>query len=188
MRRVISSNIMTLDGCFEGPTKWSLDWHEIGWGEELERFSLEQGSTADLLLFGRVTYEGMAAHWQQAAGAIADFMNATAKVVFSRTLERADWNNTRLVQGDAADEVARLRREPGKDILIFGSAEIHDALMQRDLIDEYRIVLFPLVLGDGAPLFKPGRDRVRMKLLEARTLATGCQLLRYEPFSRTRPA
>ena len=111
MRNLIMWNMVTLDGFFEGPKSWDLDWHEYVWGEELERFSLEQSESADMLLFGRVTYEGMAAYWSSAEGEIAEFMNKVPKVVFSRTLERADWNNTRLVKAGAEEEVAKLKQQ-----------------------------------------------------------------------------
>jgi dihydrofolate reductase len=174
-------NMVTLDGFFEGPQSWTLDWHEDVWGDELERFSLEQSKDVGALLFGRVTYEGMAAYWTSATGAIAEFMNSVPKVVFSRTLERADWNNTRLVKADAELEVARLKQEPGKDLFIFGSANLSATLMRHGLIDEYRLGLNPLVLGGGNPLFKPGGDRMAMKLLEARPLSSGVVILRYQP-------
>jgi len=181
MRRLILWNMVTLDGFFEGPNSWEIDWHEYVWGEELERLSIEQSRSADLLLFGRVTYQGMAAYWSSAKGEIADFMNNTAKVVFSRTIEKAEWRNTRLVNADAEGEVARLKQQPGKDILIFGSANLTSTFMEKGLIDEYRLGVSPLVLGAGNPLFKPSARRMRMRLLEARPLASGCVILRYAP-------
>ena len=181
MRNLIMWNMVTLDGFFEGPKSWDLDWHEYVWGEELERFSLEQSESADMLLFGRVTYEGMAAYWSSAEGEIAEFMNKVPKVVFSRTLERADWNNTRLVKAGAEEEVAKLKQQPGKDMYIFGSAELCATLMRGGLIDEYRLGINPIILGGGNPLFKPMPDRMRMKLLEARPLRSGCVILRYQP-------
>jgi dihydrofolate reductase len=181
MRKLIMWNMVTLDGFFEGAHSWDLDFHEVGWGEELQRFSMEQMSEADLLLFGRVTYEGMAQHWTRATGQIADRMNGIQKVVFSRTLTSADWANTRLVGTEAVDEVARLKQEPGKDILVFGSADLCASLMRAGLIDEYRIGLNPVVLGEGRPLFRPGTDQSTLRLLEARPLQTGCVLLRYAP-------
>jgi dihydrofolate reductase len=174
-------NMVTLDGFFEGPQRWDIDFHEYVWGEELEQFSIEQLESAGMLLFGRVTYEGMANYWPSAQGEIADFMNGIPKVVFSRTLEKAEWNNTRLVKAHAEEEVARLKQQPGKDILIFGSANLSATLMQHGLIDEYRLGISPLVLGGGNPLFKPSPQRLKMKLLEARRLKSGCVILRYEP-------
>ncbi|HYH82397.1 MAG TPA: dihydrofolate reductase family protein [Longimicrobium sp.] len=181
MRKLIMWNMATLDGLFEGKQSWDLDFHEVGWGEELERFANEQMDAGDTLLFGRKTYEGMAQYWSTAKGETADRMYAIQKVVFSRTLASADWVNTRLVSTDAAEEVARLKAEPGRDILVFGSAELCASLMRAGLIDEYRIGLNPIVLGQGTPLFKPGASQTTMRLLEARPLQTGCVLLRYAP-------
>jgi uncharacterized protein YdhG (YjbR/CyaY superfamily)/dihydrofolate reductase len=176
-------NMVTLDGFFEGPKSWELDWHNEVWGDELERFSVEQLRAADMLLLGRVTYQGMASYWPSAKGETAELMNGIAKVVFSRTLDKAEWNNTQLVKADAAKVVAQLKQQPGKGMLIFGSANLSAQLMQNGLIDEYRLGLNPLVLGGGNPLFKPSARRMRMKLLEARPLRSGCVLLRYRPES-----
>ncbi len=173
--------MVTLDGFFEGPKSWEIDWHEYVWGEELEQFSIEQSKSVGMLLFGRVTYQGMAAYWPSATGEIADIMNNIPKIVFSRTLERADWSNTRLVKGSAEEEVARLKQEPGKDLFIFGSANLTSTLMRHGLIDEYRLGLNPLILGGGNPLFKPSPARMKLKLLEARPLRSGVLLLRYQP-------
>ncbi len=181
MRKVIMWNMVTLDGFFEGPKPWDIDWHEAVWGEELEQFSLEQSKEMDLLLFGRRTYEGMAAYWSNATGEIADFMNTMPKVVFSRTLETAGWNNSRLVRGDAHEEVRKLKQQPGKHIFIFGSADLCATLTEHRLIDEYRLGLTPVVLGDGNSLFKASPERLNLKLLEARPLRSGAVILRYAP-------
>lgn len=180
MRKLIVWNMVTLDGYFEGPKPWEIDWHEYVWGEELERFSLDQAQEVGALLFGRVTYEGMAGYWSTATGEIAEFMNSIPKVVFSNALEAAEWSNTRLVKGRAEGEVARLKQEPGKDLFIFGSANLIGSLTKHGLIDEYRIGLNPLVLGGGTPMFKPSDERMRLKLLEARPLQSGVVMLRYE--------
>lgn len=174
-------NLVTLDGYFNGPRPGDLDWHDEVWGEELEQFSLEQLRAADLILFGRVTYQGMAAYWPSAEGEVADLMNSSQKVVFSRTLERADWSNTRLVRGPVEEEVARLKQEPGKDILIFGSADLSAALTRHRLIDEYRLCVTPLILSGGEPLFKPGSGTLRLALVSARPLKTGGVILSYRP-------
>ena len=179
MRRLVMWNLQTLDGCFEGKAPWDLDFHDTAWGDELEQFSLEQAREVGTLLFGRVTYEGMASHWTNATGPIADFMNDVPKVVFSRTLDAATWKNTRLVRRDAADEVGELKRGEGKDLFVFGSAKLCDSLILRGLFDELRICVAPVVLGAGVPLFKPGRPRQNLTLLQARTLATGGVILRY---------
>jgi dihydrofolate reductase len=182
-RHLIVWNLITLDGFFEGPRSWDLDFHEYAWGEELERFSLEQLDGADLLLFGRVTYEGMARYWSSAKGEIAERMNRIRKMVFSSTLDRADWSNTTLVRECVAGEVARLKEQSGKDILVFGSAALSATLMEHGLIDEYRLGLAPVVLGGGNPLFKPSSKKTAMELIEARPLKSGCVLLRYRPES-----
>ena len=180
MRRLVMWNLQTLDGYFEGAAPWDLDFHETVWGDELQQFSLQQArEEVGTLLFGRTTYEGMAAHWTKATGPIADFMNEVPKVVFSRTLDGATWKNARLVRRDAADEVAELKRGEGKDLFVFGSARLCDSLLRRGLFDELRICVAPVVLGTGVPLFKPGGPRQDLSLLEARSLATGGVILRY---------
>ena len=181
MTRLIMWNMVTLDGYFEGPNSWEIDWHESVWGEELEQLSLEQLQSAGMLLFGRVTYQGMANYWPSATGEVADFMNSIPKVVFSRTLVTAEWSNTRLVKSDAQDEVLKLKQQPGKDIFIFGSADLSATLTRDGLIDEYRLGLAPVVLGGGHPLFIPGNGRLALRLLEAKPLKSGCVILRYEP-------
>lgn len=179
MRNIIMWNIISLDGFFEGSKPWDLPFHERVWGEDLERLSIEQLESADTLLFGRRTYEGMAAHWPTATGRIADLMNGIDKVVFSNTLPAASWSNTRLVAGDAADEVARLKEVPGKDIYIFGSALLSAALTKRGLIEEYRIGIAPVLLGSGRRLFESDAAELSLQLLESRNTATGCTVLRY---------
>lgn len=181
MPKVVMWNMVTLDGFFEGPKSWDIDWHEYVWGDELERLSIDQSKSIGTLLFGRVTYEGMAAYWTSATGEVADFMNSIPKVVFSRTLAKADWSNTRLVRTNAEEEVARLKQQPGKDLYIFGSANLCAALMRRGLIDEYRLGLNPLILGGGNPLFRPSPERMKLKLLDARPLRSGVVILRYQP-------
>lgn len=184
MRNLIMWNLVTLDGMFEGQKNWDLDWHGSVWGPELEQLSIEQLRSADMLLFGRVTYEGMAAYWQTAQGEVAEvagFMNQLPKVVFSRTLDRADWNNTRLVPGDPVTEIQRLKQEGAGNIFLFGSADLASTLMKHGLIDEYRLAITPVVLGSGTPLFKPGQDRMDLQLIEVRSLDSDCVILRYKP-------
>jgi dihydrofolate reductase len=114
MRQLIMWNLVTLDGYFEGPKPWDLEWHKYAWGEELEQLILEQARSIGMLLFGRRTYEGMAAYWPSAEGDTAAFMNTVPKVVFSMTLETAGWKNTRLVRDDAAEKVTKLKQEGGR--------------------------------------------------------------------------
>jgi dihydrofolate reductase len=179
MTKLIMWNLMTLDGFVEGPNR-DISWHLDVWGEELERLSIEQGKSAGGLMFGRVTYELMANHWPSATGEVADFMNGLPKYVFSRTLKRSDWNNTRMFDADVPDTVATLKRESAKDILLFGSADLAAHLIPYRLIDEFRIAVNPIVLGAGTPLFKQG-ERVKLELLDSRALSTGIVILRYQP-------
>jgi len=181
MGRLIMWNLVTLDGFFEGAEKWSLDWHDIAWGDELKEFSVVQLRSADMLLFGRITYQGMASHWPTAKGKIAQLMNSIPKVVFSQTLDRADWNNTRLVSGSPVEEIPKLKGEVSKDILLFGSATLASGLMAAGLIDEYRLCQTPVVLGKGTALFKPMGHSTRMYLLDVKPLTSGAVILRYEP-------
>jgi dihydrofolate reductase len=178
MRKLIMWNLITLDGYFEGERNWDLPWHEQVWGEELERFSLDQLQAADMLVFGRVTYEGMAAYWQTATGAIAEYMNALPKVVCSRTLQTADWNNTTVVRD--AKEVATLKRQGSGDMYVFGSAILSKTLMNERLFDEYRIGIAPVIHGRGRLLFGDGLNPQGLRLREARPLSNGCTILRYQ--------
>jgi dihydrofolate reductase len=180
MAKLIMWNMMTLDGLIEGPDR-EIDWLADVWGEELEAYSKDTGRAAGGLLFGRVTYQLMAGHWPTAEGEIAGLMNALPKVVFSRTLETADWSNTRLVRDNAADEVRKLKEETGKDLFVFGSADLCSTLIRHGLFDEYRIGINPIVLGGGKPLFKEMSGRLRLTLTESRTLRSGVVVLHYRP-------
>jgi dihydrofolate reductase len=178
MRRLFVSNVMSLDGFFEGPNG-EFDWPVVE--EEFFGYAREMLRSVDTILFGRLTYLHMAAYWPGAPrDEIAEQMNNLPKVVFSRTLERAEWKNSRLVQGDAAAEVTRLKRESGKDLVILGSASLASSLLQANLIDEYRVILEPVVLGSGHPLFKSIPKRIQMKLTGIRTLKTGVVVLYYQ--------
>lgn len=180
MRKIIAWNVMTLDGCFEGTNPWDLSFHTSVWGDELEAFSLAQGEELGTLLFGRKTYEGMADYWSKETGPIADMMNGSEKAVASRTLKSVGWNNSRLLEGDIVDAVKRLKNEPGKDIFVFGSADLLDTLLAEGLVDEYRLCIAPVLLGAGHPLFKPGRA-LSLKLTQTTQLKNGGVILRYLP-------
>lgn len=180
MARLIMWDLMTLDGFVEGPNR-DISFHLDVWGEELERLSIEQGRSAGGLMFGRVTYELMANYWPNESGEVADFMNALPKYVFSRTLTHSDWRNTQLFNDNLPETAARLKRDSAKDIFIFGSADLCAGLIPHGLIDEFRIGICPILLGSGTPLFKPGPERIKLKLLDARALSTGIVINRYEP-------
>lgn len=181
MRKLIMWNLLTLDGYFEGARSWDLDWHNEIWGEELERFSIDQLRSADMLLFGRVTYQGMVAYWRTAQGEIADLMNSLPKVVFSRTLKAADWANTTLITDDAVPAVLKLKQEGAGDMFVFGSGNLSSTFIRAGLFDEYRLLIAPVILGNGNPLFGRGLSRQGLRLLELKPLGAGGALLRYAP-------
>ena len=183
MRKVILFNMVTLDGFFAGPNG-EIDWHHVD--KEFNEFAIAQLNSADGLLFGRMTYQGMASYWptdmaKKNDPIVADKMNTLPKIVFSRTLARADWNNTRPVKGNVAEEVSMLKQQPGRDWFLFGSAGLASTLTHFGLIDEYRVMVNPVVLGRGQPLFKGVEDRLSLKLVSAKTFRNGNVLLCYQP-------
>jgi dihydrofolate reductase len=179
MRKLIMWNIITLDGFFEGDSHWDLPFHEAIWGEELEKRSIEQLNAADFLVFGRVTYEGMAAYWESAEGEIAELMNKTPKLVFSRTLPSADWSNSRLIREDASAELLRMKEEGDGDMYVFGSANLSETLIKHNLFDEYRIGISPVILGSGRPLFGRGLASKNLSLISNQQLSNGGVVLTY---------
>ena len=183
MRKVILSMMISLDGFFEAPGE---DWEKIDWqraDEEWDAYAVELLSGADMLLFGRTTYVGFAEFWPSQDGEVARLLNDIAKVVVSTTLPAANWNNSRLVRDHIPEEVAQLKAQPGQDILILGSGGLTATLTEHRLIDEYRIAVNPVVLGDGTPLFRKRADRINLRLLGTRTFASGIVELRYAPES-----
>jgi len=185
MRKIILFNMVTLDGFFEGPNG-EIDWHNVD--AEFNEFAIDQLNSADGLLFGRVTYQLMANYWPTPSAikddpVVAGLMNRLPKMVFSRTLAKAEWNNTRLVKGAerVAEEIARLKQQPGKDWLLFGSADLASTLTPLGLIDEYRIMVNPVVLGGGKPLFRGVKQKLNLKLVNAKTFRSGNVLLYYQP-------
>jgi dihydrofolate reductase len=184
MRRLIVSNLMSLDGFFEGPNK-EFDWFTPD--EEFFAYARELLREVDTILFGRVTYEHMANYWPTAApDEIAEKMNGLAKVVVSRTLKNVEWNNSRLLQGDTAEGISKLKQMPGKDIVIFGSAMLASFLLQRGLIDEYRVIISPLLLGRGHLLFQDVGAKVRLELSRTKLLKSGVVVLYYQTERRPR--
>jgi dihydrofolate reductase len=184
MRKLIMWNVITLDGYFEGNQNWDLSFHNVVWGQELEKLSIEQLNSADYLVFGRVTYEGMAAYWTQAEGEtaeqeVAKLMNSIPKIVFSRTLKSAEWNNTTIISENASDEILKLKEKGRKDIYVFGSANLSETFINDNLFDEYRICIAPVILGDGRPLFRQGIASKNLSLVSTRQLLTGGVVLKY---------
>jgi len=180
MAKVIVWNLMTLEGFFEGKEKWDLGFHGDAWGDELSELSSDFGHKAGLLVFGRVTYEGMKAYWTSAEeeGETKVFMNALPKLVASRSLTGSDWNNT-TVTADITGEIKRRKAESGKDIYVFGSAELTEALLAAGLVDEIMIAVAPVTIGQGTPLFKPNAEKRHYALIAARPLKNGTVILHY---------
>jgi len=179
MRKLIMWNVITLDGYFEGNQSWDLSFHNVVWGQELEKLSIEQLHSADYLVFGRVTYEGMAAYWTKEEGTIADLMNTMPKIVCSKTLKSADWNNTTLIRDNASAEISKLKEQGGKDMYVFGSANLSETFVNDNLFDEYRIGIAPVILGIGRPLFRQGMASKNLSLASTQQLLTGGVVLRY---------
>ncbi|HEY3552442.1 MAG TPA: dihydrofolate reductase family protein [Solirubrobacterales bacterium] len=187
MGKLVVTEFISLDGVVEDPGG-AEDYRHGGWTFELERgadgdkFKLEELMEAEAQLLGRVTYEGFAAAWpkmEDEAG-FAEKMNAMPKYVVSSTLEQADWQNTTILSGDPADLVATLKEKVDGVILVAGSATLVKALLEADLVDELRLLVFPVLLGQGKRLFPEGETKHRLQLAEAKTVGDGISLLRYE--------
>lgn len=183
MRKLFAFNMVTLDGFFEGPN-CDISWHNAD--EEFNEFAIEQTSTLGAILFGRVTYQMMESYWPTSDAIrddpiVADLMNSLPKVVFSRTLQKADWNNSRLIKDNLAEEILKMKQQPGKELALLGSADLLATLIQLDLIDEHRIMVNPIVLGKGTPLFKGIDHASKLKLVNTRTFRSGNVLLCYQP-------
>ena len=183
MRKLFAFNMISLDGYFEASNQ-DITWHVVD--DEFNQFAIEQLSNVDTILFGRVTYELMASYWPTPTASandpiIADLMNRLPKIVFSRTLHKAEWNNTRLVKDNIAEEITTLKQQPGKELALFGSANLLSTLINMDLIDEHRIIVNPVVLGSGTPLFQGVRDKLKLMLVKTRTFRSGNVLLYYQP-------
>lgn len=179
MRKLIVSNIMSLDGFAEGPNS-ELDW--VATDADFFAYALDMLNSVDTLLFGRKTYLHMAAFWPSApTGPIADKMNSLPKIVFSSTLTSVDWKNSTLTEDDAGIQIARHKQLSGGDMVILGSASLAASLLQDELIDEYRVILNPILLGAGKPLFPNILKRLKLKLSRTQTLASGVVILYYHP-------
>ncbi len=186
MRRLVVFNAMSLDGCI-ADARGDMSWaHFAEKDPEWTAFVAGNANGGGELLFGRVTYDMMAAYWTspQAAkndGPVAERMNALPKVVFSRNMDKASWRNTRLVKGDLAAAVRSLKAEEGKDMTVLGSASIVAQLAQENLVDEYQLVVTPVVLGGGKSMFAGVSSRPALKLLGSRAFKNGNVVLRYGP-------
>jgi dihydrofolate reductase len=188
VRKVVVSELVTLDGVIEDPGGGE-GFEHAGWafkfnrGPEGDQFKFDEVMKADALLLGRVTYQEFAQVWPSMsdAGGFADKMNSMLKFVVSTNLEKADWNNSTVITGDVAQEVSSLKQQPGGDILINGSARLVNTLMEHGLIDEYRLMVFPVVLGSGKRIFGETGDKKPLRLTDSRTVGDGVAILVYEP-------
>ena len=180
MRSVLVEMSMSLDG-FVAPAKGAPDHRSLPEDPALKQIKLDWLRQAGIHAMGRVTYNEMAAYWPTSSDEYAASMNDLPKVVFSKTLESADWKDSRVARGDLAEEISALKREPGGDIVAWGGASFVQALSRQGLVDEYRLVINPVALGNGLPLFKDLSAPITLQLVQARTFANGAALHVYQP-------
>ena len=179
MRKIIVSTYITLDGVIESPQNWLFPF----WNEEIEKYSTDQLWASDALLMGRETYQIFAEAWPTRPGEFAARMNSLPKYVVSTTLEKVEWQNSHLIKDPqrVVEEVARLKQQPGQDILIYGAGNLARTLLQHGLIDELRNWVCPVVVGSGEHLFKSATDVPALKLVETKPFKTGVIILSYQP-------
>jgi dihydrofolate reductase len=186
MGRIIVTEYVSLDGVMEAPGGGE-DYKHAGWtfairrGEEGDAFKVKETFDSEALLLGRVTYEGFAKAWPTMKGEFADKFNSMPKYVISSTLKHADWNNSTILSGDVTEEVARLKKTLNGNIVVHGSARLVQALAANDLIDELRLMVFPIILGSGKKLFGDMDDKKSMTRISSQTVGDGVEILIYEP-------
>ena len=183
MRKLTLFNFMTLNGFYKGP-KDDISWHKHG--EEESAYAAEGSKSGSVLLFGRVTYQMMESYWptgmaKQNSPKVAEGMNASEKVVFSKTLKSTNWNNSRIVRTSPVDEVKKMKKEQGSDLTVLGSGTIVTQLAENNLIDTYLLMVDPVVLGDGTPIFHGIKHQPDLKLMDTRKFKSGVVLLTYQP-------
>ena len=186
MRKLYISEMITIDGFFEGPNK-EIDRHNVD--AEFNEYAIDQLDRTGLLVFGRVAYELMASYWPTELAKtddpmVARMMNEIPKIVVSNSLAEASWSNTRVIRENIGDEILKLKQEPGKDIGIFGSSRLAATLLEIGLIDEVRMFIAPVVLGMGNPLFPARSGRIDFKLLRTEKFRSGNVLLCYQPVNK----
>ncbi len=184
MRKVIAWELVSLDGVMEAPEKWSFQFHN----DEMVEAQGAAMAEADAMLLGRVTYQELASYWPYQNSAdqpFTDYLNNTSKYVVSTTLEEPlAWQNSTLIKGNVAEEIARLKQQPGKDIGIVGAGTLVRSLLADDLLDELRLMIHPMVVGRGKRLFEDGGDPKELILVDAKTFSTGVLYLTYRPDRR----
>jgi dihydrofolate reductase len=186
MGRIVVTEYISIDGVIEAPGG-DEDYEHVNWvfeferGEEGQKFKDDETLDSEALLLGRITYEGFAPAWPTMEGEIADKFNAMPKYVISKTLVDPDWNNTTVLHGDVIEEAAALKQRVNGDVVVHGSAQLARALFAAGLVDELRLMVFPLVLGSGKKLFDGNGKKTRMPLREAKTVGDGITILTYGP-------
>src|SRR5215216_4998815 len=175
MRKIVVTEFMALDGVMEDPA-WTFKY----WNDETAKFKGEETLASDALLLGRVTYQGFAAAWPESKDEGAPYFNSVRKYVVSTTLDKAEWNNSTLIKDNIVQEIIKLKQQDGKDIVVHGSATLVQTLMQHDLVDRYRLLVYPVVVGKGKRLFKEGIPAT-LKLLRSQSFSSGVVALVYEP-------
>ena len=187
MRKLVISMNVTLDGFMAGPD-CGLDWHFERWSSEMAESLSHYLGNADTIILGSVTYKAMADYWPKRAAclsisrediAFADMMNSYTKVVFSKTIHETNWNNSRLVRGNLKSEILKMKREEGKDMIVFGSGKLATAMIREDLVDEYRLWIHPLLLGSGKPFFNAIDNKHELRLIDRNSFPSGVVELRY---------
>jgi dihydrofolate reductase len=177
MRKIVANFFISLDGVVERPDQWHFPY----FNEEMGEVVGAGMATSDTMLLGRKTYQEFAGYWPSQSEPPADHMNGIQKVVVSTTLERAEWQNSTLIRANVAEELTRLKSQPGKEIGTVGSATLVRSLIRDGLLDELRLLLHPIVVGKGQRLFEDGLDKVPLKLVASRPFSTGVLYLTYAP-------
>lgn len=175
MRNLIVTEFLSLDGIMENPG-WTFKY----WNDEIANFKGEETSDGQDMLLGRVTYEGFAAAWPNSKDEGAPYFNSTRKYVVSSTLDKAEWNNSHILRGDAVEEIRKLKRQDGPDIVVHGSATLVQTILQNNLADRVRLLVYPVLVGTGKRLFQEGTTAT-LRLVESRPVSAGVLALIYEP-------
>jgi dihydrofolate reductase len=182
MRKIVATEYVTLDGVMDEPGVWSGPF----FNDEAIKFKYDELFASDALLLGRVTYEGFAKAWptMEGTGDFGERMNGMPKYVVSTTLQNPEWTNSHVISANVVEQIAKLKEEPGQDLLLAGSGKLLHTLMEHDLVDEYRLMLHPIVLGGGKKLFEDENQSKTLKLVEAKPFTSGIVILTYHPAER----